>query len=212
VRCPRCQATNADGARFCGQCFTRFDAPQAPSPALDPTPPPAAPSGPPVVRGGGADARVGRFALVDGALTWRCAVCDTPNDAGTFACAVCGTRMDAESAPGGHVDWPAARRAEALVPGLGHLRAGHAGVGAARMALVALWLVGTALLALGGLAGVAVAVPLLVGAAGIWVTGPGDLDAVRAGRPPRLDGRGLGSLVVGVTLGVIVAGGLTFLL
>ena len=37
LRCPECGATNRAGAEWCGQCFARFDQPQAPS-TSDPAP------------------------------------------------------------------------------------------------------------------------------------------------------------------------------
>ncbi|WP_370328208.1 zinc ribbon domain-containing protein [Euzebya sp.] len=211
MRCPSCGATNPEGARFCGQCYEVFDAPRREDP--DPAQPgrpepdepgPASPTAPSTAR----PVAVGRFASVDGEMVWRCAVCDTTNPSTTFSCDVCGARMDAEEGAGPDVDWAAARRRELLLPGLGHLAAGQAGMGAARMGIAALWLLGAFALALGGTAGLLAATPLVVGMSTIWVTGPGDLDAARAGRPPRLDARRFMYLVIGVTVGVIVLGGL----
>jgi hypothetical protein len=118
--------------------------------------------------------------------------------------------MDAEAGGSDDVDWEDARRAEVLIPGLGHIRAGQGGMGISRLAITAIWLLGYVALALGG--GALAGLPLLIGIAILWVTGPGDLDAARAGRPPRLDPQRFMYLVIAVTVGVIVAGGVSIAL
>lgn len=207
MRCPHCQASNPDTAVFCGQCFERFD-----TAAAEPEAAPAGTDRPQPGGAGAGTAVAGRFSAVDGALTWRCALCDATNDLSAFSCSVCGAKMDAETDAAAVVDWPAARRAESLMPGLGHLRVGLTGMGVARTGTVGLWLVLVLLLSLSGGAGLVTALPLLIGIAAIWVTGPGDLDAARTGRRPRLDARGFMYLVTGVILGVIVAGGVSLIL
>lgn len=227
MRCPSCGATNPDSAAFCGQCHDRFtpmgvaSAPAAPTPPAVPpgegadvpwlaqidagAPPQASPAGE-------GRATVGRFSADGGHLTWTCATCATPHPFGVFTCPACGTRMDAEATSTGEVvDWSQARRLEAVVPGLGHLRSGHTGMGAARSAIAATWLVGSLLLAGEGVSGLLTASPLVLGMVVIWVTGPADLDAAAKGRAPRLDARRFMYLVVAATVGVIVAGGMTVL-
>lgn len=157
---------------------------------------------------------VGRFVADDGGLSWRCAICETTHPVGVFVCTVCGAKMDAESTAGSGppVDLEHARRLEAIVPGLGHLRTGHTGMGAARIGIVAIWLLGSLVLASGGPSGLLTALPMVVGMAVVWGTGPGDLAAAAGGRPTRLDARRFMYLVIGVTTGVIIAGGLVVIL
>lgn len=217
MRCPGCGATNTDTATFCGQCYERFDiAPVAADvggaaetvAAVDSGEAPAARSDPahPVA--------VGRFAAAEGGLTWRCALCDTSHSFGVFVCTVCGAKMDVEAREGSDepVDYDSARRLEAAVPGLGHLRTGHTGIGAARGGIVVVWLLGSLVLASGGASGLLTALPMVLGMIVIWASGPADLEAARHGRPPRLDARRFMYLVIGVTTGVIIAGGLAVIL
>ena len=231
MRCPRCHASNPETATFCGQCYERFvPAPGAPLTA-DPlrgavdaqTPGPQAAgtqaadtqtSGPQAAETQpGAAVAVGRFEASDGGLTWRCGICDSTHPVGVFTCGVCGAKMDAEVREGtGPVDLEQAKRLEAMAPGRGHLRSGHTGMGAARSGIVLVWLALSLVLASGGLVGLLTALPLVVGLVAIWVTGPGDLAAVAAGRAPRLDARRFMYLVIGATTGVIVAGGLAVIL
>lgn len=202
MRCPTCNATNPDGAAFCGLCLRRF-ADVVPASAVAPGSSPAGP----------ARAEVGRFTAEDGELRWTCAVCGTQHPLGVFTCRTCGARIDVET-PDPHaapVDLDRARRLEAVVPGLGHLRTGHTGMGGARAGITAIWLAGSLLLAGGGISGLLTALPLVVGLAVIWVTGPGDVRAARLGRSPRLDARRFMYLVLGATTCVILAGGLILL-
>lgn len=227
MRCPRCDATNPDTATFCGQCYDRFETPDP-----DPAPADATTTGdeggaqfrtpvddtavvpPRAHSGGGEVVAVGRFTLTGEGLTWRCAFCDTSHPAGEFVCTVCGAKMDDEAGATATaaVDWDRARRLELLAPGLGHLRAGQGGMGAARGGILIVWLLGTVLLVTGGLSGLLTAVPLLLGIAVVWATGPGDLDAARRGVTPRLDARRFMYLVIGVTTAVIIMGGLAVIL
>ncbi len=214
MRCPDCNASNPESASFCGQCYAIFPK-AAPEPTPGPTPDPVSerpgPAAAPARPAGQAVA--GRFSAVDGELTWRCAVCDTTNDVTTFVCTVCGAKMDTESGTAAEAtDWEAAKRAEALVPGLGHLRTGHNGMGASRMGIVLLWLIGSFTLAAGGVNGLLAAVPLILGMGVVWATGPSDLEAARHDRRPLLDPQRFMYLVIGATVGVIVAGGLVILL
>lgn len=227
MRCPTCQATNPDSATFCGQCYMRFEhgtASADPLPRRDGSDPEdlpewlavGAPDEPATGDVASADppgpdprpATVGRFHSDGVAVGWTCVVCGEDNPMAEFSCTVCGTRMDAEVDHASAVDWPAARRVEAFVPGLGHVRAGSGGMGMARTAMVLLWGLGAAVLATAGGAGLLAALPLLVGVLVIWVTGPSDLDALRAGREPRLNARVFLYLVIGVTVGVVALGGL----
>ncbi|CAN5360155.1 hypothetical protein BH23ACT9_BH23ACT9_16110 [soil metagenome] len=142
-------------------------------------------------------------------------MCESTHPVGVFVCGVCGARMDAEAPDpdASPVDWEGAKRLEAVVPGLGHLRTGHGGMGASRLGIAVVWVLGSLLLASGGgPSGLLTAAPLLIGLAVVWATGPGDLDAARAGRPPRLDARRFMYVVIAATTGVIVAGGLAVLL
>ncbi|HUG83877.1 MAG TPA: zinc ribbon domain-containing protein [Euzebya sp.] len=242
MRCPHCQAANPDTATFCGQCYERFEAPEvvaspdratgvgdAPVDMRDrlsggeatrptATPMPDAASGPAGTQEGvdhtGQPVAVGRFVAGDGGLTWRCAVCETTHEVGIFVCTVCGAKMDAESPAGSGlpVDIGQARRLEAIVPGLGHLRSDQIGMGAARLGIVAIWLLGSLGLASGGPSGLLTALPLVLGMVAIWATGPGDLAAADGGRAPRLDARRFMYLVIAVTTGVIIAGGLVVII
>ena len=235
MRCPSCLATNSDTATFCGQCYTRFDQPPAAEPVRsapdldevpwlvtgaptdaapsDTTPSDTAPSDaaqPETVPATGATATAGRFHFDDGRAGWTCGVCGEPNELTAFTCDVCGARMDAEEPPVrlSPEEWDRARRAEALAPGVGHLRTGSPGSGIARLGMVLLWFLGTVLLATGGTGGIIASVPMVVGILVIWATGPGDLTALQRGRSPRLDARRFMYLVIGVTVAVIVVGGI----
>lgn len=239
MRCPSCHATNPDSATFCGQCYQRFDVVAPSDPLLDTLggPPPAGEpwtgmanpgprtpdtttaehataDHPTTAHATGQPVAVGRFIADDEGLMWRCALCETRQPIGVFTCTVCGAKMDAEApdAAANPVDLEAARRLEAVVPGLGHLRTGHSGMGVARSGIVAVWVLGALALATGGPSGLLTAAPLVAGMAVIWATGPGDLGAAHEDRAPRLDARRFMYLVIGVTTGVIVAGGLAVLL
>ncbi|MEE8601017.1 DUF7577 domain-containing protein [Euzebya tangerina] len=225
MRCPSCGATNPDTATFCGQCYEVFATPEP-----DPAPPQLesiAPSmgsgvteiGPPGV-GEAAHppartARAGRFVTSDGQTMWTCAVCDTQNSLEHFVCDVCGAKMDTEDAgtTPTQADWAAAQRAEWMIPGLGHIRTGQEGMGYARLGVVALWAIGVVvLLVIGGGTGLIVSLPLLFGLVAVWGTGPGDVLATRSGREPRLDARRFMYVVIGVTAGLIVMGGVAAVL
>jgi hypothetical protein len=233
VRCPTCNATNPETATFCGQCYERFPpaaaatshtppADHPPDETDGPAAPGAAPSGPDTPWHGSpgpAGARdaaaetavaVGRFALGEEGLTWRCGICETTNAADAFVCSICGARMDAEARDPSTspVDRDRAIGLDRVLPGLGHLRSGQVGMGSARLGIVALWFLGALALLSGGPSGLLTALPLLIGMAVVWITGPADLAAALDGRTPRLDARRFMYVVIGVTTGVIVAGGL----
>lgn len=177
----------------------------AASPAdTTPAPDPAAPES------GRVTATAGRFHVHEGGAGWTCGVCGEPNALTAFTCSVCGARMDAEEAPArlSPDEWDRVRRTEALAPGVGHIRAGSPGAGIARLGMVLLWFLGTVLLATGGTTGIIASLPMVLGILIIWATGPGDLTALQRGRDPRLDARRFMYLVIGVTVAVIVVGGI----
>lgn len=158
---------------------------------------------------GSGSAVIGRFRAEDGSLGWTCGVCGEANPLEEFTCSVCGSRMDAEEPDEGpKVAWETARRIEMLAPGIGHIQAGVTGMGIARTGMVVFWAIGALALSGGGASGLVTAVPFLLGIAAVWITGPGDLEAARMGRPPRLDARKFMYLVIGVLVGVIVLGGI----
>ena len=228
MTCPTCQASNPETAQFCGQCYQVFVS-EAPAPAT-----PALESVAPVVSGavttvdgapGGADtpgdvparpeAKAGRFVTVEGEARWTCAVCDSLHPLEEFVCDICGTKMDMESGgvEAAGANWEDARRLELMAPGLGHIRTGQTGMGYARLGVTSLWAVGALFLLLaGGTKGLLVALPLLFGIVAVWGTGPGDVTAVRADRSPRLDARRFMYLVIGVTAGLIMMGGVAAIL
>lgn len=153
-------------------------------------------------------AEVGRFSAGEGGVRWTCGVCGERNPVAEFTCEVCGSRMDASEDERANVDWDAARTRELMLPGLGLLHAGVGGGGGARVFLAVLWLLGALGLAFQGLGGLLGAFPLLVGLAVLWLVGPGDLQAAKDGREARLTPRRLLYLVAGVTMGVMLMGGL----
>ena len=213
-RCDACGATNADAAAWCGQCHARFPAPapvEAPQRATVQVGAPRAPVSevfgealPPVPTPARA-ARIGVFASVDGEVEWTCTTCDNRNPIAVLQCATCGTPLARHfEAPKPAVDWQRAVGRELALPGLGHALAGQRGQAIARAGLFLLWLLGALTLLLAG--GSLAAIPLILGAAVIYALGPGDVAALRDGRKPRLDGRMLSWLVVGVTVALVAAG------
>lgn len=84
-------------------------------------------------------------------------------------------------------------------------------MGVARAGITLLWLLSLVVLWFGGTAGRIAGVPLVVGIITVWVTGPIDVGAAPAGRTPWLDARRFALLVLGVTMGVIVLGGVVVL-
>lgn len=229
--CEDCGAANPERATFCGQCHRPFHAVHRVEGGARPVVPPTDPASPapdsvapdpvaPTAGGTGAaspdetrSGRSGRFRVEQGAVAWTCGVCDAENDLDVFTCTVCGSRMDTEVPPAGPaVSRTTLRRLEMLVPGVGHMRGGAVGMGIARIGMVVVWAIGAMVLASGGAAGLRSSVPLLLGIAGIWATGPGDLSAHLDGRPPRLDAGRFMYLVLGVTVAVILVGGLSAVL
>lgn len=220
MRCPACGASNPERATWCSQCYQRFAAadpaavPAAPVPDREPVAAAArAPSPfaavfgetlPPVPTSRRSTAN-GVFASVDGEVEWTCASCESANPLAELTCRTCGTPLARQfEAPRPQVDWDRAVRRELLLPGLGHALAAQRGQGYARAGLFVLWVLGALTLTFSG--GLVASLPLLLGAAVLYAAGPADLSALRAGRKPRLDGRALSWLVVGVTVGLVVAG------
>ncbi|MGH2795613.1 MAG: double zinc ribbon domain-containing protein [Actinomycetota bacterium] len=163
LRCPRCGAGNPLDAEWCGQCLTRFDAPAGSSAA--------AKVGPPV--------ELPEIARSNGHPTWTCPACETPNPIEAESCSRCGSSFNSFLARNQERPAPAVQPGRAVVlsailPGLGHLTLGHAGLAAAR-ALLYVWTLGLSLLLLirppasGGAVVRLVAVVFLIAAAGVWI-------------------------------------------
>jgi hypothetical protein len=91
----------------------------------------------------------------------------------------------------------------ALLPGLGHLRAGRVGTGLARVVVASAWLLGAVVLAVGARrtsATPVAAVPLLLGAGAVWAASLRDVRRLGSGEGRELlDARGLLWLVAAVT-------------
>lgn len=234
TRCPWCGAHNPHEARWCGQCLQRFDAGGSPPDRTGTRTRAAAPSGPdprapppgspesggfpvvPPVPSSGDDAPdaepdrgvrtgvdTGAFLTDGGTVRWRCAACEAVNDLDVLVCATCGTALAARDRP--EVDWDLARRRAVLAPGLGHLTAGHAATGWARLLLGVVWLLGAlGLLMTGGTAALAPALALLVGVGVLWVGSVVDVARLARGHRELLVPRALLWLVVGVLVVVLL--------
>lgn len=145
--------------------------------------------------------------LPDGGIEWRCVTCERWNALEVPACVTCGTPRrgfgSEPEKPSRDLDEDRLVAASILLPGLGHLRAGQVGSGAARAVFAVGWLVGGLLLLLAAArAGRAylAAVPLLAGAAVVWVLTVLDVRSLARGVDrERLDGRALLWLMAGVT-------------
>jgi ribosomal protein L40E len=231
MRCDACGARNPAKASWCSQCFASFaptppaeaptsgpasDQPAPPVPGRAPRPAAPAPASPPPERAGTAsrpDAapptgpRERDVRQRDGEVEWRCAVCDGWSPLRAATCRRCGAGRT-----GFGVDAPEPVAGEelqrlvvltVLLPGLGHVRAGRVGTGAARAVIAVAWLVGALVLGVGALrtgAAPIAAVPLALGAAIVWVASVRDVRALGDGRGRELlDARGLLWLVAGVT-------------
>lgn len=148
VRCPSCGASNAPGATWCGQCFTRFDSSgQAPAavsaaPERSDAPEPGPEPHLQVVRSGPIERTKGR-------LQWHCPACDTENPIDASVCSVCGTPMAAIFGATTKKELkrvgPKAVAYSMLLPGLGHGWAGRIGDAIARGVLFC-WTLGVGLL------------------------------------------------------------------
>lgn len=194
MRCPDCNAHNADGATFCTLCLRSFEA-APPTPAIPPAPaaPPTpadpvgehAPAGEPIPADGPAEsdealparpvratARSGRFRRTEEGFDWQCDRCAAWNPIELTTCRACARPF--RTAMGEHdeddlpeVDPTVAVVLSAVAPGSGHLLLDRVGAGAARLGLFTLWLLG-ALVFIAQSSGTGrfpwVALPLLLGA------------------------------------------------
>lgn len=214
MRCPTCNAHNADDAPWCTQCFERFT-PEASEPPGDVAAPGEPdPREPPAADGGAHTATDGAAAERDirvdgGEVEWRCATCGAWSPLAAPVCHRCasprtGFGPAATPSPGGadgqrRVGPGGALLASALLPGLGHLVQGAIGTGIGRALLWVLWAGGgLSLLRTGGVS--AGAVVLLLSALGLWVVTLVDVRRATAGAPPIATGRVLAWSVVVVTL------------
>jgi hypothetical protein len=223
ITCPSCGAGNAASASWCGQCFAVFaqesdsgaDGPgtgaRLPAGTTDRSPPeeaPSTPSAPSGIREPGEAVAAGLRQGPEG-LEWSCVACEVYNPLEASTCVVCGTPFTArftEREAAEPVDWDAALRRNLLLPGLGHMAAGHSGSGVARMLLFGVWLLGGLLVLLGaGAAGFVVAAPLLGGAATVYVATVVDIRRLESGLGELLVGRALLWLVVAVTALLVVS-------
>jgi hypothetical protein len=222
MRCDACGARNPASASWCSQCFgplggggtsppTVGGPPTlAPGPPTGTTPEGPAPSRPPPVPPPAASDRDARERDVrerDGEVEWRCAVCEGWSPLEVPACRRCGAPrtgfgVDAPGPPAGE-ELGRLVLLTALLPGLGHLRAGRVGTGVARAVVTVAWLLGAVALGLGALrtsSAPVAAVPLLLGAAVVWVASLRDVRRLGSGEGRELlDARGLLWLVAAVT-------------
>ena len=233
VRCPTCGARNADGAPWCTQCYASLSSP-TPGPAGatvtepvagdgDPQPQPGHLRGAPATTGdpgsGGTGAAPGRAAsdrpvreAEDGSIEWRCGTCETWTPLEAPACVACGTTRagfgETDTGPREIPEPTETLLLSALVPGLGHIRAGLVGTGVARAVVAVVWLAGGIGLLVSALRAGSTpwaAMPLLLGALVVWVlTFLDTRTLVTGGRTDRLGGRSLLWLIAGVTGALIV--------
>jgi hypothetical protein len=194
-RCPSCGALVAADAAWCGQCFTRLDAP-APS-ATEPvgatTRLPAAtavelPSG-------------GRIEVEPGGRpSWTCSICAANNAIEAPVCAVCGApfgRLFAEPARRPQVPPQTAAIWSLVWPGLGHWKTGYRADAVARFVLFT-WTFGTLLILLVsrfGKGGLGATFPLfvlfLVAAAAVYGVSAIDAYRLAGGEEPLITSRAL---------------------
>lgn len=212
MRCPACGARNSGGAGWCTQCYAPLGDATAPPPvevATGPRPDPA-PEGP--ASATSASARDVR--TVGDEVEWRCARCRDWSPLLAEACRTCGGPRTGFGGPvnrpaAGPTDRGRAVAASVLLPGLGHLLAGRAGTGIARLLLGLSWLVGGVAIAAGADGGgrALPAIPLLLGAVIVWAASIRDAAVLGTGdellRPRVL--AGLTVAVVGTLLLAAVA-------
>lgn len=195
VICPECGARNAQGAPWCGQCYRPLAEPQE-------EPAPVTPVGDTVMD----DPQMQlELALPDtprsGREIWTCVVCENVNPLTESLCPVCGASIfDAfREPPPEPRDPQRALLRGLLAPGLGHLYARQAILGASVAALVVVGLALGVVLMVNGvkLAGLGL---VLIGV-GVWVVGA--MDAYRWARR-ELDEVLLRPRVLTVIMGVIL--------
>lgn len=221
MQCPACGATNPETAAWCGQCYTRFDAPPAPpstngssapdevmpEPAAPPFEPPA--EAPVVPAAAPGDLTTEGFRRQGDELEWECPECGQFNAIELTSCAICGTsfleRFRTET-PEPPRNWPAALLLSVFAPGAGHVSVGRYGTGWARLVLFVAWVLGAVVLATSaGSGALIVATPLLLGALVLWALTLVDLYRLQQGESEILSGRAFLWLVVAVLLLMAVA-------
>lgn len=206
MRCPSCNAHNADGATFCTLCHSSFVAPPVvddPAPVAEPSP-----DEPATVRAGvdESDAAAaiavadvqgpttstkGTFRKTEEGFDWRCARCLEWNPLELTACSVCqlpfrDTMAGEAAAPVPDVSVAVVVGLSVVAPGLGHVAAGRTGTGVMRIVLFFLFLWGGLLLRAqtSGPGGPRLAVvPLLVGALVVWIVALVDANWLAQGVP-----------------------------
>jgi ribosomal protein L40E len=217
IRCPHCGGLNPSDAQWCGQCLTRFAAPE-PEPEPEPEPhAPAAvatstsPGGPGAVPATDRAADDGRaFTVTADGITWTCPTCETPNPIDSDVCSVCGTTFSQMVHPEPEMvdkDPNTAALISLFFPGAGHGYLGLWGDAIAR-GVISLWVAAVAFIAaFAGEQASGRLVTILFGfvAFGLW--GVASHDAYRAARKERerviLKGRGFLFLVLGL-LGLLL--------
>jgi hypothetical protein len=225
VRCAACGARNAATAGWCTQCYAALGAAAAPpveevaSPDVLPpadlrSPAVPAPSSPGELPRDPASAASDRDVRDrDGTIEWRCARCDTWSPLLAASCATCGGAREGfgeREATRGRpdVDPRLLTGASLVLPGAGHLLAGRAGTGSARLLLWLLWLVG-GLATARGAGSALVATPgfvLLAGAAVLWAATLVDVRRLTVGDDREvLAPRPLLWLVGGVLVALVLA-------
>lgn len=226
-RCPACGGLVSADLEWCSQCFTRFDhagpetAPEEEAAEGEPAGRESPAAGRPAEAGGPAKAGTGEGRAVrvveEGRVLWDCPGCGQDNDLDTSVCSRCGTtfgRLFEEPTPPPRTSPGRAALLSLLVPGAGHVAAGHAAEGVARAVVFAftLGMVVAILAAGGGLGGPLVPlVALFVGAAATLYLATA-VDAYRAVRrePPVLSTRLLfigATVLLLVVVAVLIIGG-----
>ena len=162
VRCTRCGAGNPADAEWCGQCLTRFDAPDEPGPPIE------------------ADPALPEIKAAGGDPIWKCPACDADNPIDATACSRCGSSFTSFMAAAAATPETPVRPSRsaavlsAVLPGLGHWKMRRTGAGVAR-GLLYVWSLGMALLLLLQPPAAArtlvrvVGAVFLVAAAGVWL-------------------------------------------
>ena len=202
MRCSNCGATNPDGARWCGQCLTRFDGAAEPTSAAGTSEATLTGTAGPPAAGAESEVAAGSFRRRGEAIEWACPSCGEFNGIDLMACSVCGTAFAEqfrEEKPEPPRNWTQAMALSAIAPGAGHLAVGRYGSGASRLVLFLVWAIGAVLLtSSGGRSALIAVIPLLLGMVTVWVGSIVDLYRLQHGETELLVGRRLLWLVIGV--------------
>ncbi len=200
--CPSCGAGNPASALWCNQCFASFQS----QTVAQPEPPPtiAEPEPPPAIAEPVASSVVTAEPTEAAAANWECQVCGGSNLVADNMCATCGTSIfevfgsDRDEIP--DIE-PRTAMLWAMIPGVGHARAGN-GVLGLTIATVVLFCGGAAV-TLAGTSQTVAAVFYGLACLSVWGISIVDAGSVASGREPLLHGRRI-TILAGLLVTVII--------